>query len=250
VYDHVTVRVPDLGAAERRFQSLLDQLAFDETHSTRSIAVWGDFALAQTEEATRVTRRAHVAFAARSREAVDAFWEAGRAAGLAGERPPGSGSHGGYDGEDGYAAVVRDEQDNDFAAVHHAAGGRRDGHVDHVALRVADLGAAVAFYRGVAEAAGLELRHAGEERATLAGRAAGGSLALVPGGATEHLHLAFPGDADAVRRFYATAVEAGHRPNGEPGERARYHPGYFAAYVLDPDGNNIEVVDHQGRGWA
>src|ERR671910_430957 len=96
-----------------------------------------------------------------------------------------------------------------------------------------------------AAAAGFTLHRAGAERAIFAGRAAGGLLSLVPGSATEHLHLAFPGDAGAVRRFYASAVEAGHRPNGEPGERARYHAGYFAAYVLDPDGNNIEVVDHQ-----
>ena len=40
------------------------------------------------------------------------------------------------------------------------------------------------------------------------------------------------------------AIAAGYRSNGEPGERPRYHPGYYAAYVLDPDGNNIEVVDH------
>ena len=52
-----------------------------------------------------------------------------------------------------------------------------------------------------------------------------------------------------MRTFFAEAVAAGHRPNGEPGERARQHPGYYAAYVLDPDGNNIEVVDHhEGPG--
>ena len=237
MYDHVTVRVPDLAAAERRFQTLLDPLAFDETHSTRAIAMWGDFAVAQAEDTATVTRRAHVAFMARSREAVDAFWQAGLTAGLTGDEPPG-------DGEEGYAAVLRDEHDNRFAAVDGAAG-RRDGHVGHVALRVADLDAALAFYEGVAAAAGFTLHRAGAERAIFAGRAAGGLLSLVPGSATEHLHLAFPGDAGAVRRFYASAVEAGHRPNGEPGERARYHAGYFAAYVLDPDGNNIEVVDHQ-----
>jgi hypothetical protein len=47
-----------------------------------------------------------------------------------------------------------------------------------------------------------------------------------------------------VRRFHADATAAGYRSNGEPGERARYHDGYYAAYVLDPDGNNIEVVNH------
>ena len=47
-----------------------------------------------------------------------------------------------------------------------------------------------------------------------------------------------------VRRFHADATRAGYRSNGEPGERPRYHAGYYAAFVLDPDGNNIEVVDH------
>ena len=61
----------------------------------------------------------------------------------------------------------------------------------------------------------------------------------------EHLHLAFPTDDDAVvQRFHQAATDAGYRSNGPPGERPRYHPGYYAAYVLDPDGNNIEVVNH------
>ena len=95
----------------------------------------------------------------------------------------------------------------------------------------------------MADAAGLALREAGEA-AVRFGDDSGGLLSLVAGAATEQLHVAFPGDDDAVRAFYATLVAAGHRPNGEPGERARYHPGYYAAYVLDPDGNNIEVVNH------
>ena len=57
-------------------------------------------------------------------------------------------------------------------------------------------------------------------------------------------HLAFQAtDEDAVRRFHDLAVEAGGTSNGAPGQRP-YHPGYYAAFVLDPDGNNIEVVYH------
>ena len=58
-------------------------------------------------------------------------------------------------------------------------------------------------------------------------------------------HVAF--DADdraAVDRFYETALAAGARDNGAPGVRAQYDAGYYAAYVLDPDGNNIEAVHH------
>ena len=61
---------------------------------------------------------------------------------------------------------------------------------------------------------------------------------------TERLHLAFSAeDEAAVRRFHTAAIAAGGRDNGAPGDRA-YHPGYYAAYILDPDGNNIEAVYH------
>jgi catechol 2,3-dioxygenase-like lactoylglutathione lyase family enzyme len=47
-----------------------------------------------------------------------------------------------------------------------------------------------------------------------------------------------------VDAFHADLVGAGHRDNGMPGERPVYHPGYYGAFVLDPDGNNIELVNH------
>ncbi len=62
---------------------------------------------------------------------------------------------------------------------------------------------------------------------------------------TEHVHLAFPADANAtVRAFHAAALAAGYEDHGAPGERAGYHPGYLGAFVLDPDGHNVEVVNH------
>lgn len=62
---------------------------------------------------------------------------------------------------------------------------------------------------------------------------------------TEHVHIAFgAGDDATVRAFHAAALEAGHEDNGGPGERAVYHPGYYGAFVLDPDGHNVEVVNH------
>ena len=58
------------------------------------------------------------------------------------------------------------------------------------------------------------------------------------------VHVAFQApDRETVQRFHAAAIAAGGRNNGAPGER-HYHPGYYAAFVLDPDGNNIEAVDH------
>jgi hypothetical protein len=62
---------------------------------------------------------------------------------------------------------------------------------------------------------------------------------------TEHVHLAFPAREDsAVRAFHAAALAAGYEDHGAPGERAVYHPGYYGAFVLDPAGHNVEVVNH------
>jgi catechol 2,3-dioxygenase-like lactoylglutathione lyase family enzyme len=76
---------------------------------------------------------------------------------------------------------------------------------------------------------------------------ASGSFSVVAGPhATEHLHMAFAADDDddTVAEFHRAATAAGQRDNGAPGERPEYHPGYYAAFVLDPDGNNVEVVNH------
>ena len=62
---------------------------------------------------------------------------------------------------------------------------------------------------------------------------------------TEHVHLAFGvGGREAVAAFHRLATGAGHPDNGTPGERPHYHPGYYAAFVLDPHANNVEAVFH------
>jgi catechol 2,3-dioxygenase-like lactoylglutathione lyase family enzyme len=240
MFDHVTVRVPELAVAEPAFQALFDQLSVDETFSSTTFAVWNDFALAVPDDEHPLTRRAHVAFVAPSREAVDAFWQAGLDAGLRDNGAPGPRER--Y-GPDYYGAFLLDDQDNNFEAVHRT-GHRRGGNIDHVGIRVADLAAAAAFYKTAAAAAGFELASESPEQVSFTGRDTGGVLLLVAGPPTAGLHIGFPGDDDAARRFHADEVAAGHRSFGEPGERPRYHPGYYSAYVLDPDGNNIEVVDH------
>jgi catechol 2,3-dioxygenase-like lactoylglutathione lyase family enzyme len=240
MFDHVTVRIPDLAAAEPVFQTLLDQLSFDETFSSKTFAMWNDFALTEPDAEHPLTFRAHIAFVAPSQAAVDAWWEAGVAAGLRDNGPPGPRAH--YS-PDYYGAFLLDEQDNNYEAVHRD-GMRRGGNVDHVAIRVADVAAATAFYKAAADAAGLVVRREGEQSASFTSPSQGGIFLVVAGPPTAGLHVAFPGDDDAVHRFYDEELAAGHRGNGEPGERPRYHPGYYASYVLDPDGNNIEVVDH------
>jgi catechol 2,3-dioxygenase-like lactoylglutathione lyase family enzyme len=62
---------------------------------------------------------------------------------------------------------------------------------------------------------------------------------------TPRIHIAFRAqNRDVVREFYAAALEVGARDNGAPGLRTHYHPDYYAAFVLDPDGHNIEAVCH------
>jgi len=131
-----------------------------------------------------------------------------------------------------------------FGAVHHD-GARPKGNIDHVAIRVNDVGASTAFYSTVGAAAGLAIRGKTPDRATISVGADGGSLLVIAGEPAQNIHIAFSGEDDDVRRFHTDATAAGYRSNGEPGERPRYHQGYYAAYVLDPDGNNIEVVNHR-----
>ncbi len=111
--------------------------------------------------------------------------------------------------------------------------------IDHVHLRVRDLAASKRFYRAVLAALGHELTGDGDDYF-----AADELFASDDGEPTERLHLAFQArDRESVEAFHRAALAAGGRDNGSPGER-RYHPGYFAAYVLDPDGNNVEAVHH------
>jgi len=68
---------------------------------------------------------------------------------------------------------------------------------------------------------------------------------VVAGEPSENVHVAFPArDNKTVDEFHRSALEAGYRDEGSPGERTIYHAGYCGAFVLDPDCNNIEVVNH------
>ena len=111
--------------------------------------------------------------------------------------------------------------------------------LDHVHLRVADLEASKRFYAGALAPLGLGLTGEGE------GWFSADELFVSEDGPpTSGLHIAFQAeDHGAVDRFHEAALAAGGRDNGGPGERS-YHPGYYAAYVLDPDGTNVEAVHH------
>ena len=115
---------------------------------------------------------------------------------------------------------------------------------DHIGLRVVDLAASVAFYRAALAALGHE-QTAGD--ASSAGFGSGGNtglwLAQVAKAGERGAHLAFrAADRASVERFYKEGLAAGGRDNGAPGLRADYGSRYFAAFLVDPDGNNVEAV--------
>ena len=119
------------------------------------------------------------------------------------------------------------------------------GSVDHLWIRVADLEASKRFYATIAPHAGLRLGDDEPGRVQFAGGDYSFSLIDDERPLTEHVHLAFPaGDDATVRAFHVAALAAGYEDHGGPGERPEYHPGYYGAFVLDPDGHNVEVVNH------
>jgi catechol 2,3-dioxygenase-like lactoylglutathione lyase family enzyme len=240
MFDHVTLRVTDLAGATRAFAAVLDQLEIEQTTKSPNFSVWENFALTQTDAEHPIARRVHVAFIAPTPAHIERFAQVGIDAGFVEDGPAGRRPQ--Y-GDDYYAAALKDGAGNSFAAVHHE-GERPRGSIDHVVIYVEDVAASTAFYSTIGPAAGLRTRRQAADRATFSVGASDGSLLVIAGEPTRNIHVAFSGDDDDVRRFHADAVAAGYRSNGEPGERPRYHDGYYAAFVLDPDSNNIEVVNH------
>jgi len=122
--------------------------------------------------------------------------------------------------------------------------------LDHITLSVGDIVTSRPFYEAVLAPLGLSIiaTLTAEQSGSVAKAGFGigrkGSLWLMDAGAqTPRAHLCFRARSRSeVRAFHATALEAGGVDNGSPGVRELYHPAYFAAFVLDPDGNNIEAV--------
>jgi catechol 2,3-dioxygenase-like lactoylglutathione lyase family enzyme len=118
--------------------------------------------------------------------------------------------------------------------------------LDHVGLDVSDYDASRAFYDKALAPLGMSLMMEPIERV-------GGYgddfpffwIAQRNRGSDSGVHVAFRGeDRETVDAFHAAAVAAGGKDNGEPGVREIYHPDYYGAFVLDPDGNNVEAVCH------
>jgi catechol 2,3-dioxygenase-like lactoylglutathione lyase family enzyme len=113
--------------------------------------------------------------------------------------------------------------------------------LDHVQLLAADLKRSRDFYKAVLPTLGFALTDDADDHFSF------DELYVSPadqGREISHVHIAFQAASRAVvDEFHKAALAAGATDNGAPGERA-YHPGYYAAFVLDPDGNNIEAVYH------
>ena len=115
--------------------------------------------------------------------------------------------------------------------------------LDHVALRVADFEASRQFYETVLAPLGMtEPSFLDPERPLASWE---GFVILADGKPlTRETHVAFAAKSNAeVDAFWQAGIDAGYRDNGAPGERF-YHEGYYGAFLLDPDGNNIEAVCH------
>ena len=125
--------------------------------------------------------------------------------------------------------------------------------IDHISLNVADFEAMTAFYEkalaplgvttimrlGKEITGGFEIAGLGREKPF---------LWIAEVGKTEpHMHIALRADSHAeVDAFHKAALAAGGKDNGRPGLRPHYHPGYYGAFVIDPEGHNLEAVCHHG----
>jgi catechol 2,3-dioxygenase-like lactoylglutathione lyase family enzyme len=121
--------------------------------------------------------------------------------------------------------------------------------LDHMTIRVRDMAASRAFYAAALAPLGFGIvADYGGEAGIAFGPPGQDDFAIAPaapGTATGPVHLAFYArDRAAVSDFHAFGLTAGGRDNGAPGLRKHYHDKYYAAYLIDPDGNNVEAVFH------
>lgn len=239
--DHVTIRASDRDVSRRFYETVLGE----PVSLGSGFDGWPDFdfALAQADEDRPPTRHLHLAFAAPAREEVDAFWRRGVEGGYRSDGEPGPRPQ--YT-PDYYGGFLLDPDGNSVEAVHRPGRTESGSPIDHLWLGVADLDASRRFWEQIAPLLGFVVEDAkwADSVVIAADRR---HLMLVADGRSpaENLHLAFPvADDAAVAEFHRVATEAGYRDNGGPGERPEYHAGYVGAFVLDPNGWNVEAVSH------
>ncbi len=115
---------------------------------------------------------------------------------------------------------------------------------DHIGFNVDDLARSKAFYLAALAPLGMSVMREGEGFAVIGGPS--GRLWIGQlGAAATPIHFAFRAESrKAVEAFHAAALAAGGRDNGGPGLRPNYRPDYYAAFVYDPDGHNVEAVTY------
>jgi catechol 2,3-dioxygenase-like lactoylglutathione lyase family enzyme len=237
MFDHVTIRVSDVLASKAFYSTVLGREPEGE-----EFLEWDDFSIAPAEDERPLTLRLHVAFAAPSREEVDAFWRRGVEAGYRDDGEPGLRIQ--YD-PNYYGGFLLDPDGNSVEACTGFRDEPNGPPIDHLWLGVRDPAATRSFWQTVAPVLGLDVSDDLDDGFHVS--AGDRSFALLADGRppTENVHVAFPvADDETVAEFHRVATAAGYRDNGGPGERPVYHSGYVGAFVLDPDGNNIEAVNH------
>jgi len=120
--------------------------------------------------------------------------------------------------------------------------------LDHISLRVNDYARALAFYRSALAPIGYEVVMEFPGAAGLGEKGKPDFWLMQSDQPLHQTHVAFASDRACVDAFHAAALAAGGTDNGPPGLRLDYHPNYYGAFVLDPEGNNIEVVCHAAPG--
>src|SRR5262245_50223591 len=120
--------------------------------------------------------------------------------------------------------------------------------IDHISVRVQDFGRAVEFYKAALAPIGYDVRMEYPGAAGLGAQGMPDLWLMQTQQPLNPTHVALSGTREAIDAFHTAAIMAGGIDNGLPGLRLDYHPNYYAAYVLDPEGNNIEVVCHVPPG--
>jgi catechol 2,3-dioxygenase-like lactoylglutathione lyase family enzyme len=185
VFHRVTIRVADLRAAERFYDSVLNTLGIDRPSS--------EFSVEPADGEHAVTRGLHIGFRAPSRAEVDEFWRVGTEGGYRDDGAPGPRPQ--YT-EDYYGSFLLDPDGNSAEAVHHG-GMRETGAVDHLWIRVADVAASKRFYETLAPHAGFRLGSDTPDRAQFLG--GGGSFSVVAGRPSENVQMTFRGPVAGVQ---------------------------------------------------
>jgi catechol 2,3-dioxygenase-like lactoylglutathione lyase family enzyme len=243
MFDHIGVSVSDLPRSAHFYRTVLAALGL-EPGSDETYFWWEEFFIGASDDAHPTTQHLHVGFAAASREDVDRFHRVGVEAGYKSDGAPGP--RPAY-GPDYYGAFLLDPDGNSVEAVHNDRPGS-GAAVDHLWIGVADIERSFAFYDLIAAHAGIQAALRWEGARQFRGSRASFVLVADSRPPTSGLHIAFSApDRETVQHFHAAAIEAGYTDHGAPGVRPQYSPGYYGAFVLDPDGTNVESVIHESN---